>query len=113
MQWQPIDTRDPANIERHYSGDPAELVDAMATLLLAMQRPAWMRNAACRGLATATFFPPRGIPVTEAKRVCAGCPVRAECESYAVEVEGPLAGVWGGLSERERQGRRKANQNAA
>lgn len=103
MQWQPIDTTDPSNLDHHYSGDPAELVDAVASLLLAMQRPAWMRNAACRGLAPATFFPPRGVPITEARRVCAGCPVRAECQSYALEQGSWLAGVWSGTNDRQRR----------
>lgn len=38
----------------------------------------------------------------EAKKVCAGCPVRARCLEWATET-GQDSGVWGGLSEQERR----------
>lgn len=36
-----------------------------------------------------------------AKKVCAGCPVRAECLSFAMET-GERDGIWGGLTPYER-----------
>ncbi len=48
------------------------------------------------------FFPPKGQPGLEAKRVCAGCPVRVECLEYAL-VTDQRWGVWGGTSAFERR----------
>ena len=66
-------------------------------------RPRWMRNAACRGQGSDAWFP--GDEVGEggeaARRVCAGCRVRAECLEYAL-VAGIRHGLWGGLSAKER-----------
>lgn len=52
--------------------------------------------------------------VRTAKKLCAVCPVRAECLNYAL-VANEAHGIWGGLSPRERvrlnkrpQGRPKA-----
>jgi WhiB family transcriptional regulator, redox-sensing transcriptional regulator len=39
---------------------------------------------------------------TEAKRICAGCPVLSECRAWALESRIPF-GILGGMSERERQ----------
>lgn len=36
-----------------------------------------------------------------AKRLCSGCPVKVECQRYAMENREPY-GVWGGLTENER-----------
>jgi len=48
------------------------------------------------------FFPEKGGSVREAKAVCAGCPVRAQCLEHALAHDERF-GVWGGLSERERR----------
>jgi WhiB family redox-sensing transcriptional regulator len=63
---------------------------------------AWMFHARCRGVSPAEFFPSDGTGVETAQRVCAECPVRAECLEYALlnRIE---HGVWGGASERERR----------
>lgn len=63
---------------------------------------AWMLDAICRGAAPTEFFPSDGLGVEAAQRVCAMCPVKAECLEYALEhrIE---HGVWGGASERERR----------
>ncbi|QES46897.1 transcription factor WhiB [Streptomyces venezuelae] len=70
---------------------------------------AWQMQAACRGLGDQRFFHPageRGEARTArdraAKRICAGCPVRAECLRHALSV-GETYGVWGGLTEEERR----------
>lgn len=101
------DLTDTANIDRHYSGDPAELVDAIATLLLAMQRPAWMRSAACRGMDTSTWFPGRGRSTRQAIETCEVCPVRSECRSWAIEHD--EVGIWAGTSSATRKAMRKAS----
>jgi WhiB family redox-sensing transcriptional regulator len=72
----------------------------------------WMDRGACRGVPGVHFGPPNEHPaeqaprVEAAKRVCAGCPVRPQCLSYA-ETRGERHGVWGGLSEEERAGRQR------
>ncbi|MER5931865.1 WhiB family transcriptional regulator [Streptomyces sp. NPDC002054] len=71
---------------------------------------AWQADAACRGLGSRRFFHPAGergeariARDRAAKRICAGCPVRAECLRHALSV-GETYGVWGGLTEEERRG---------
>ena len=48
------------------------------------------------------FFPEKGGSTRDAKRVCSGCTVRAECLEYALANDERF-GIWGGLSERERR----------
>jgi WhiB family redox-sensing transcriptional regulator len=78
----------------------------------------WQLDAACRGLDTETFFHPdnergprRVAREAAAKAVCARCPVIRECAAHALRAREPY-GVWGGLSETEREeilaGRRTA-----
>jgi len=63
----------------------------------------WMRSAACANVDPELFFPANSRqPATEAKEVCAGCPVRAECLEYSLVNEEEY-GVWGGLAEKERR----------
>ena len=69
--------------------------------------PAWHQHAACAGTNPDLFFPGRGVPITDARRVCATCPVKAECLDYAI-TNGETIGVWGGTSERERRAMRSA-----
>lgn len=58
------------------------------------------------------FFPEKGGSTREAKRICAGCDVRAECLEYALAHDERF-GVWGGLSERERHRLTRARTAAA
>jgi WhiB family redox-sensing transcriptional regulator len=39
--------------------------------------------------------------VAEAKAMCAGCEVRAECLAFAMHTR-QVHGIWGGLTEHER-----------
>ena len=66
----------------------------------------WMVNAACRGMSPALFFPENGEQPKEARRVCAVCPVQAECLRYAAETR-VVDGVWGGLAGRALRNARK------
>ncbi|MFI5825392.1 WhiB family transcriptional regulator [Streptomyces rishiriensis] len=66
----------------------------------------WLRAAACVGEDPELFFPvgttgPALREAAVAKRVCARCPVRAECLSYALGTA-QTSGVWGGTGEEER-----------
>lgn len=69
--------------------------------------PKWMEQGSCRGYSPDTFFPSDGVGVIRTQRICAACPVRAECLEYAL-VNHIEHGVWGGTSERERLRIRRA-----
>lgn len=66
----------------------------------------WRIRAACRGTDGEMFFPTAqdGLALERAeaaaKRVCAGCPVKAQCAAWALDAL-PF-GVAGGLGEAER-----------
>lgn len=68
--------------------------------------PTWRDSAACLDVPTELFFPIGETggyiaQAEEAKGVCAHCPVRITCLKAALD--GNEAGVWGGMSERERR----------
>jgi WhiB family redox-sensing transcriptional regulator len=67
----------------------------------------WRLVAACRAADPDLFFPPsasgRSVEqIAQAKRICARCTVRAECLAFALRAR-HAHGVWGGMSEDERQ----------
>jgi WhiB family transcriptional regulator, redox-sensing transcriptional regulator len=69
----------------------------------------WREQARCRDLDSALFFSPDGErgPTRRrreraAKAVCARCPVQEECAAFALANHEPY-GVWGGLTETERE----------
>ena len=72
------------------------------------ERAEWMTQAACRHHDTSLWFPERGDPTDQAKRICASCPVREECLNYAIGIPN-LVGIFGGLSTRERRQHRQTN----
>jgi WhiB family redox-sensing transcriptional regulator len=68
----------------------------------------WQLRGLCRGVDSSMFFHPDGERgrarmqrEQRAKEMCRQCPVIQECRSHALEVGEPY-GVWGGLSESER-----------
>jgi WhiB family redox-sensing transcriptional regulator len=67
----------------------------------------WQTQAACRDSETNSFYTEtlRGMTKVRqeaaAKRVCAGCPVIANCLKWALKTEEPY-GVWGGMTPDER-----------
>jgi WhiB family transcriptional regulator, redox-sensing transcriptional regulator len=63
---------------------------------------AWQDRALCAQTDPEAFFPEKGGSTREAKKVCRGCEVRAECLEYALEHD-ERWGVWGGLSQIERR----------
>lgn len=63
----------------------------------------WRDHAACEGSPPEWWFPDEyGAQAAEARRVCASCPVRVDCLTYAL-AEYEVFGVWGGASERSRR----------
>ena len=79
------------------------------SLLELLERPAWMRQAACRGQEVSMFITDRGQSTQPAKAICGGCAVRAEREGYAVGAGLDLHGVWGGLTARDRRAMRRGS----
>ena len=78
----------------------AEVVAAMAEPVEA--ELSWQERALCAQTDPESFFPEKGGSTREAKKVCTGCEVRAECLEYALAHDERF-GIWGGLSERERR----------
>lgn len=77
--------------------------------MIALPTPeAWVRDALCAQVGFDEFFPDAGQPSTDAKKVCAACPVLEQCRAYAIADDTLTAGIWGGLSARERQKARSA-----
>jgi WhiB family redox-sensing transcriptional regulator len=83
---------------------------------VAVSRPSWdedidwQTQAACRGADANLFFAPphqeskeeRIAREAQAKAVCARCPVREQCLSFALVTREPH-GIWGGFNESERR----------
>jgi WhiB family transcriptional regulator, redox-sensing transcriptional regulator len=70
-------------------------------------RASWRQSAACRQVDTELFFPigSAGIAAAEiqrAKTVCASCPVRHPCLTFALATNQEF-GIWGGCDEDERR----------
>ena len=68
----------------------------------------WQLHGACRGADSSVFFHPdgergraRAMREHRAKAICRECPVIEQCRNHALSVGEPY-GIWGGLSESER-----------
>jgi WhiB family redox-sensing transcriptional regulator len=81
-----------------YDAEPAPALDWAA----GGEQEAWRLNALCAETDPEAFFPEKGGSTREAKKVCVGCDVRAECLEFALASDERF-GIWGGLSERERR----------
>src|SRR5688500_13533021 len=62
----------------------------------------WQEQALCAETDPEAFFPEKGGSTREAKKICTGCEVKAQCLEYALSNDERF-GRWGGLSERERR----------
>ena len=80
----------------------AEPVPASPWSVLSPGTEEWRLEALCAETDPEAFFPEKGGSTREAKRVCSGCSVRAECLESALANDERF-GIWGGLSERERR----------
>ena len=79
----------------------------------------WQLHGACRGQDLSLFFHPEGERgprranrEAAAKAICAPCPVLQACRQHALEVREPY-GIWGGMSEHEREDVHARTQRAA
>jgi WhiB family transcriptional regulator, redox-sensing transcriptional regulator len=63
----------------------------------------WTDFGRCRGAEPGIFYPDDDDdPALEAKAICTGCPVRETCLEHAITAR-EKAGVWGGLTAKERR----------
>ncbi len=74
----------------------------------------WRDHAACLGHDTERFYPSGTTGAAldqaeQAKAVCAGCKVRAQCLDYAMDTNQD-AGIWGGMTEDQRRTLRSSRQ---
>jgi WhiB family redox-sensing transcriptional regulator len=75
----------------------------------------WRHKAKCRGVDTELFISRDNEPsaVTQdneqyvIREYCTGCPVRIECLTWSETQRTRMHGVWGGLTEQERLGKKK------
>jgi WhiB family transcriptional regulator, redox-sensing transcriptional regulator len=73
----------------------------------AQERVSWRELAACRTADPELFFPigktgPAIGEIQRAKAVCASCPVRERCLTFALDTRQDF-GIWGGLDDDERR----------
>jgi WhiB family transcriptional regulator, redox-sensing transcriptional regulator len=76
----------------------------------------WLHRARCKDEDPELFFPvgtsgPAAVQTELAKAICMRCEVRSECLEWAMAT-GQDSGVWGGLSEDERRGLRRARRRS-
>ena len=64
-------------------------------------RPDWHARAACRDHGPDLFFAGDDASNRQAKEICAGCPVRRQCEAAVPRTGSP--GIWGGLTPDDRR----------
>lgn len=69
----------------------------------------WQYEGRCRSIDTDVFYHPEGergaarrLRETAAKEICAACPVVAACRAHALTTRETF-GVWGGMTEDERE----------
>jgi len=77
----------------------------------------WRHRAACAGYDPELFFPvgesgPAEVQADQAKAVCRRCPVVEQCLAWAFGT-GQDAGVWGGMTEQERQRMKRRSRERA
>jgi WhiB family transcriptional regulator, redox-sensing transcriptional regulator len=84
------------------SAQPAPLFAGLWTAGLEADAQSWQERALCAETDPEAFFPEKGGSTREAKKICTGCEVKAECLEYALANDERF-GIWGGLSERERR----------
>ena len=90
--------------------------DAIAAAFQPPVRPwNWRDDALCADADPEAWFPEEdnGAP-TEARRICAMCPVRAECLEFAMDNHRIASyGIWAGTSEYARRRLRRERKRAA
>lgn len=62
----------------------------------------WQKEGLCRGIEPEVFFPVAEEDAWRAKEICNACPVKEPCLVASLRNR-ERYGVWGGVSEKERQ----------
>ena len=70
-------------------------------MILTREFVAWREHAACTGHAEYFFNDAKKTNVREAKKICAGCPVKQQCLEHGLTHD--EYGIWGGLTATERR----------
>lgn len=88
-----------------------------STALATWNHADWRVEAECRSLDTAIFFPDPDGPayaegVSDAKSICAVCPVAGQCLEFAIRTRQD-DGVWGGATPEERRSIRRRRRRQA
>ena len=68
----------------------------------------WRADAACAQTDPDMFMPGKGGSMVGARMICAGCEVAAQCLQWALD-NNVRQGIYGGLSERQRDRLRRAS----
>ena len=76
-------------------------LDRLRVVIRALARGG-QRGQRVGGMGPGFFFPTNSVAFARAERICAGCPVAAECLATALE-DPSLHGIWAGTSTAERQ----------
>lgn len=66
----------------------------------------WMDDGLCKQVDPELFFVEKGGSTKDAKSICLGCDVRAQCLAYALE-RNEVFGIWGGLTYPQRRDLKK------
>jgi WhiB family redox-sensing transcriptional regulator len=95
--------------------EPSTPVQASALMLIPGR---WAEQALCAQSDPNAWFPePGGRGQPAALRICAACPVRAQCLDHALAGadtwQGISTGIWGGTTPAERRAIRRAHRQAA
>jgi WhiB family redox-sensing transcriptional regulator len=98
----PSDARPDAPVTPSRGEYLAPVVPLFGDMLDEETQLGWQDRALCAQTDPEAFFPEKGGSTREAKKVCGGCEVRAECLEFALQNDERF-GIWGGLSERERR----------
>ena len=85
-----------------FGGEAGQGIAGMLGIGLEADAQSWQEQALCAETDPEAFFPEKGGSTREAKKICTGCEVKAQCLEYALANDERF-GIWGGLSERERR----------
>ena len=90
------------------NGEAGSLLD-----MLYRATPRWHRDAACKeSPPEVSWFAESAERTLDAVRTCRRCLVMADCQQWALSQDASLAGIWGGLTGRDRQKLRAGNPAA-
>lgn len=80
----------------------------------------WVEEASCAGSPVPDLWFANDLSTEDAadvalaRRICAGCPVKAQCLAYALTVPAvDDSGIWGGTTEGQRRWLRRKQRRAA